>query len=161
MDYEEIDWMLVISAVLLIIINIIGWGISIKYSYKYNEYKEICDNYVEENLSEDSLDNLILELESAPKVLMAAVKLFVSNLVLNIIIDALFVIKLVYEIKRDQFLEKMVTSKINAICFLLIVIVTFFSIKSYFDEVQDYCALIDALDSVLNKVMVRMNEILG
>lgn len=71
---DKTDWILVVSVGLFIIINLICWRISIKYSYELKKYKHDCNVYVEQNLSEDELNNLIIELETAPKVLMECIK---------------------------------------------------------------------------------------
>lgn len=161
MDREDFDGILVITAILLIIINIIGWGISIRYSKEFNKYKAACDNYVEENLTEDALNNLLVELETAPKELMAGVRRFVSNIMLNIIIDSLCIVKLIYDYRRNEYLAKNVcVNKINAICYFLIFLVSVFSIKSYIDQVQNFLDLRDTCISVLDSVFFRMNYML-
>lgn len=147
---------LIISACVVLFINFIFYLFGCYYDSQYEKGKEACKVAAESEYSNDEIENLITDLESAAKEISNSLYYFILKEFVCVILAGLilYIPMKIFDIAKTDYLSELCPDDwIDFFCELLIIILFVWDIFiSPIDEIKIYSSTLNEVSSAIESI---------
>lgn len=154
----------VVTAGILLVINVIGSIWSYNAGKEYTKYESLLRSFQSGDYLEDDYENVIFQLESGVKIIGDALNLFILRLIISNVCVAVACVlpRKLFDIAKEDIVKYLwdFDDLPFTIVEVIIVVVFVWDIYSSFDDIAKYWDLMHSMDYALNNIFGAFERIL-